>query len=93
MATEVASLTALLSLDDSGFQRGMQNAESTIQRAGGGMRGLGTSLQSVGSSLTSVGGQFALATAPIAAFGVAGVAVREIVSSSAVMVEGPPRPQ
>jgi len=75
MATEVASLTALLSLDDSGFQRGMQNAESTIQRAGGGMRGLGTSLQSVGSSLTSVGGQFALATAPIAAFGVAGVAV------------------
>lgn len=75
MATEVASLTALLSLDDSGFQRGMQNAENTIQRAGGGMRGLGTSLQSIGSSLTSVGGQFALATAPVAAFGVAGVAV------------------
>lgn len=75
MATEVASLTALLSLDDTGFRRGMQNAENQIQRAGGSLRGIGTGLQSVGSSLTSVGSQFALATAPIAAFGVAGVAV------------------
>jgi len=72
MATEVASLTALLSLDDSGFQRGMQNAENSINNFGdraGGLRsaisGIGDNFRSAGQSIATFGAQATVAMLPV----------------------------
>jgi TP901 family phage tail tape measure protein len=73
MATEVASLTALLSLDDSGFTRGMRNAEQKISGIGGTFQNMGASLKNLGGNLQSMGMQASLVTAPIAAMGIVGV--------------------
>jgi TP901 family phage tail tape measure protein len=73
MATEVASLTALLSLDDSGFTRGMRNAEQKISGIGGTFQNMGASLKNLGGNLQSMGMQASMATAPIAAMGAVGI--------------------
>lgn len=73
MATEVASLTALLSLDDSGFTRGMRNAEQQISGISGTFQNMGASLRNLGGNLQSMGMQATMATAPIAAMGAVGI--------------------
>jgi TP901 family phage tail tape measure protein len=73
MATEVASLTALLSLDDSGFVRGMRNASEQISGISGTFQNMGNSLKNLGGNLQSMGMQATMATAPIAAMGAVGI--------------------
>jgi len=65
MAKVVATLQAILSLNDSQFTTGMNNAKSSMQDASG-------RAKAMGSSMKSIGGEIAMVSAPIAAaFGVA----------------------
>jgi len=64
MALQVASLYGVLSLDDSGFNRGLNNAKSGLSDLGG--------------NLQRTGGQISLAAAPIA--GLFGVATNQAIN-------------
>jgi len=64
MATQVASLFGILSLDDSGFKKGLESADREA-------KGFGDRLQSMGQSVTMVGASMTAFTAPF----VAGMAV------------------
>ena len=59
MATQVASLIALLKLDDSDFKRGVKDAKSNLS-------GLGGRISSVGANISSMGAKMTVAMAPIA---------------------------
>jgi TP901 family phage tail tape measure protein len=65
--TQVASLFALLDLNDQGFKRKIGEARSEMQGAQGMLGGLSSSLQSVGGGLQRTGMSMMQATAPLAA--------------------------
>jgi hypothetical protein len=74
MATQVASLFGVLSLDDKDFKRGVKDADKDMTGIGDRLKGLGGNLTSLGSDLTMVG-------APFLAF--AGLAVKSAADAEA----------
>lgn len=74
MATQVASLFGVLSLDDKDFKRGVKDADKD-------MTGIGDSLKNLGGNLTSLGSDMTMVGAPFLAF--AGLAVKSAADAEA----------
>lgn len=74
MATQVASLFGVLSLDDKDFKRGVKDADKD-------MTGIGDQLKKVGGHLTSLGTDLTVMGAPFLAF--AGLAVKSAADAEA----------
>jgi len=68
MSRQVASLHGVLSLKDESFKQGLRDAKS-------GMGDVAGRLQSFGGQVAGLGAKISLMTAPLAAFGIAGVRV------------------
>lgn len=74
MATQVASLFGVLSLDDKDFKRGVKDADKD-------MTGIGDRLKNLGGNLTSLGSDLTMVGAPFLAF--AGLAVKSAADAEA----------
>lgn len=71
--TEVASLTAMLSLDDSNFNSGLSNVEKRLTSLTSTFDTIGANIKNLGGNMQNVGRSMMDATAPLLGFGATGL--------------------